>query len=82
MGIDASESDSTRLNASSGAESESECECADPESIFPSREQYHQDYYKKKPILYKYYRFNCGRDQYLQYIWGDQAAAPKDPDEE
>ena len=42
-------------------------------------QQYHQDYYLKKPILYKYYRFNCGRDQYLQSIWGDAVPPPKDP---
>lgn len=29
----------------------------------------HQDYYKKNPIRYKYYRWNCGRDQRLEEIW-------------
>ncbi len=32
-------------------------------------EEYHQDYYKKNPIRYKYYRFNSGRDQFLAKIW-------------
>ena len=32
----------------------------------------HQDYYKKNPLRYKYYRWNCGRDQRLDEIWGDQ----------
>ena len=36
-------------------------------------ESYHQDYYKKSPIRYKFYRWNCGRDQRLKEIWGDKA---------
>ena len=40
------------------------------EAFYPA-EEYHQDYYKKNPIRYKYYRFNSGRDQYLEKIWGD-----------
>lgn len=37
---------------------------------FYAAEDYHQDYYKKNPIRYKYYRHGCGRDQRLQEIWG------------
>ncbi len=37
------------------------------------RESYHQDFYKKSPIRYKLYRWNCGRDQRLKAIWGDKA---------
>lgn len=33
-------------------------------------EEYHQDYYLKNPLRYKYYRWNCGRDQRLEEIWG------------
>ena len=33
-------------------------------------EAYHQDYYLKNPVRYKYYRWNCGRDQRLEEIWG------------
>lgn len=33
-------------------------------------EAYHQDYYLKNPIRYKYYRWNCGRDQRLEQLWG------------
>ncbi|MEO9943697.1 MAG: peptide-methionine (S)-S-oxide reductase MsrA [Paraglaciecola sp.] len=33
-------------------------------------EIHHQDYYKKSPVRYKLYRWNCGRDQRLQEIWG------------
>ena len=39
--------------------------------IFYDAEDYHQDYYKKSPIRYKYYRYNSGRDQYLEKKWGD-----------
>lgn len=37
-------------------------------------ESYHQDYYKKNPVRYKFYRFSCGRDQRVHEIWGDSAA--------
>ncbi len=33
-------------------------------------EGYHQNYYKKNPIRYKYYRTGCGRDQRLKELWG------------
>jgi len=39
-------------------------------NFYPA-EEYHQDYYKKNPIRYKYYRYNSGRDQYLTKVWGD-----------
>jgi peptide-methionine (S)-S-oxide reductase len=41
---------------------------------FYPAEEYHQDYYTKNPLRYKYYRYNCGRDQRLEALWG---AAPK-----
>lgn len=37
-------------------------------------ESYHQDFYKKSPIRYKAYRWNCGRDKRLKELWGDKAA--------
>jgi peptide-methionine (S)-S-oxide reductase len=37
-------------------------------------EDYHQDYYLKNPVRYKYYRWNCGRDQRLNQIWGSETA--------
>lgn len=36
-------------------------------------ESYHQDFYKKSPIRYKAYRWNCGRDKRLKELWGDKA---------
>lgn len=43
---------------------------------FTPAEAYHQDYYLKNPIRYKYYRYRCGRDQRLEELWG-KAALPK-----
>lgn len=42
-----------------------------PLNVFYEAENYHQDYYKKNPIRYKFYRYNSGRDQYLEKVWGD-----------
>ena len=41
-----------------------------PAGPFYSAEEYHQDYYLKNPLRYKFYRFNCGRDQRLKAVWG------------
>jgi peptide methionine sulfoxide reductase msrA/msrB len=54
---------------------------------FYEAEEYHQDYYKKNPIRYRYYRHGSGRDRFLQEVWGKEKAAPvpdqafKKPDE-
>jgi peptide-methionine (S)-S-oxide reductase len=37
---------------------------------FYKAEDYHQDYHEKNPVRYKLYRFNCGRDQRLEELWG------------
>ena len=39
---------------------------------FTKAEDYHQDYYVKNPVRYKFYRFNCGRDARLEELWGKQ----------
>ncbi len=39
-------------------------------SAFYAAEGYHQDYYKKNPVRYNYYRQSCGRDARLKALWG------------
>ena len=38
---------------------------------FYAAEEYHQDYYLKHPLRYKFYRYQCGRDRRLQRLWGE-----------
>ena len=40
---------------------------------FYAAEDYHQDYYQKNPVRYKFYRNGCGRDARLKQLWGDSA---------
>jgi len=44
-----------------------------PVPEFYEAEDYHQDYYKKNPLRYKFYRYNSGRDQFLKKAWADNA---------
>jgi len=41
-----------------------------PAGPFYVAEDYHQDYYKKNPVRYNYYRTSCGRDARLEQLWG------------
>jgi peptide-methionine (S)-S-oxide reductase len=42
-----------------------------PASTFYEAEAYHQEYYKKNPLRYKFYRSTCGRDRRLKELWGE-----------
>jgi peptide-methionine (S)-S-oxide reductase len=43
---------------------------------FYAAEDYHQDYYKKNPVRYKYYRNGCGREERIKQLWGSLPTPP------
>ncbi|MCY4444746.1 MAG: peptide-methionine (S)-S-oxide reductase MsrA [Proteobacteria bacterium] len=45
-------------------------------TVFYKAEDYHQDYYKRKPLPYKFYRYRCGRDSKLSKLWGSSKVFP------
>ncbi|WP_111412534.1 peptide-methionine (S)-S-oxide reductase MsrA [Billgrantia lactosivorans] len=47
-------------------------EISDFEAFYPA-EEYHQDYYRKNPVRYNFYKSACGREERLEEIWGDEA---------
>lgn len=46
-----------------------------PLAEFYEAEDYHQDYYRKNPVRYSYYRTRCGRDARLRAVWGEAAVS-------
>jgi peptide-methionine (S)-S-oxide reductase len=44
-----------------------------PATTFYLAPEEHQDFYRKNPLRYKYYRYGCGRDARIEQLWGKAA---------
>lgn len=66
------EESKAELEASGKLDAPVATEIVDATTFYPA-EEYHQDYYLKNPLRYRYYRAGCGRDRVLERIWGDEA---------
>jgi methionine-S-sulfoxide reductase len=69
---DLAEASRERLQESGALPGPVVTEIVEAGTFYPA-EDYHQDYYEKNPIRYKYYRWRCGRDARLEDLWGEQA---------
>lgn len=63
------EASKAKLADEKGGEGRFQTEVLPAVTFYPA-EDYHQDYYMKNALRYKFYRWNCGRDQRLEHIWG------------
>ena len=50
-----------------------------PAARFYPAEAKHQDYYRRHPLSYRYYRYLSGRDKYLERTWGSDLHIDFDP---
>jgi len=68
------EASRSQLSASGRFEQPIVTEIEGLDTFYPA-EDYHQDYYKKHAIRYKFYRHGSGRDQFLDKVWGNEKAS-------
>lgn len=64
--------EATRDELSERFDREIVTEISDFEAFYPA-EGYHQDYYRKNPVRYNFYKSACGREERLEEVWGDEA---------